>query len=44
MYEFSICHENRWEKQGLVVFVGRDGGGNTDTYIFKAENKVEIEP
>jgi len=40
-YSFDIYGTSRWEKGGYVLFVGNDGCGNTDMYVFKLANKVE---
>lgn len=41
IYSFDIYRVSRWERGGYVLFIGNDGCGNRDMYLFKSENKVE---
>ena len=40
-YSFEVYGTSRWEKEGYVLFVGNDGCGNRDLYLFKTANKDE---
>jgi hypothetical protein len=37
-YGFEVYGTSRWEKDGYVLFVGDDGCGNRDHYLFKKDN------
>lgn len=40
-YAFEVYGTSRWEARGYTMFVGDDGCGNRNIYIFDNDNKVE---
>lgn len=43
MYGAELYGTSRWEKNGYVLFVGDDGCGNRDMYLFDNNKKVDEE-